>query len=297
MGERQPNLIFTLSGKAIIFNFRSSLLMHRNMHMRKIRSASIMLLICLAWLGLAASQGMGTPAYGTDQPVMVMPDYISPYDSAMPQGYQGSANPVRLMMEPADPDGEGLLFEENKSQANQLYIQMGNRILTEGTAMLGEEYVLWARIRARGDLQLFDYNGLLFSQPSVQPGWYRISGAYGDFLGGHLYRFQVAGLSSNDLAVTISSGSYPTAYSLVGRVVDESGNGLSGAGVTLTNSDGGRFSTSTDDGGYYGLDVAAGLYAVNAQHPGYSFAPSQVQVVGEAVSAARPLVGLSMSVP
>jgi hypothetical protein len=56
-------------------------------------------------------------------------------------------------------------------------------------------------------------------------------------------------------------------------VVDESGNGLSGAGVTLTNSDGGRFSTSTDEWGYYALDVAAGLYAVNAQHPGYAFIP------------------------
>jgi len=270
-----------------------------------------MLLICLAWLGLAASQGMGdsraydqsgyqgmgTPAYGTDQPVMVMPDYISPYDSAMPQGYQGSANPARLMMEPADPDGEGLLFEENKSQANQLYIQMGNRILTEGTAMLGEDYVLWARIGGRGGLQLFDYDRLILSQPSVLPGWYRISGAYGDSLGSHLYRFQVAGLSSNDLTVLVSPGGYPTAYSLTGRVVDRSGNGLSGARVTLTNSDGGRFSTSTDQSGYYGLDVAAGQYSINAQHPGYAFIPDQVQVMGGAVSAARPLIGVPFSGP
>ena len=271
-----------------------------------------MLLLCLAWLGLAASQGMGdsrsydqsgyqgmgTPAYGAGQAVMVMPDYLSPYDSALPQGYQmGSANTARLMMTPADPAGEGLLFEENKSQANQLYIQMGNRILTEGTVVLGEEYVLWARISARGSFQLFDYNGIIFSQPSLLPGWYRISGAYGNNLGGHLYRFQAGGLSSNDLAVTISSGSYPTAYSLTGKVVDESGNGLSGAGVTLTNNEGGRFSTSTDERGYYALDVAAGLYAVNAQLPGYAFVPGQVQVVGGAVSAARPLVGSPLSGP
>ena len=280
--------------------------------MRKIRFASIMLLICLACLGLAASQGMGnsraydqsgyqgmgTPAYGSDQAVVAMPDYLSPYDSSLPQGYQtGSANTARLMMEPADPAGEGLLFEENKSQANQLYIQMGNRILTEGTAMLGEEYVLWARISARGDLQLFDYDSLVFSQLSIAPGWYRIRGAYGDFLGGHVYRFQAGGLSSNDLAVTISSGSYPTAYSLAGRVVDESGNGSSGARVILTNNEGGRFSTSTDESGYYALDVAAGQYAVNAQLPGYAFVPGQVQVVGGAVSAARPLVGSPLSGP
>jgi len=280
--------------------------------MSKIRSASIMLLLCLAWLGLAASQGMsdsraydqsgyqgmGTPVYGTDQAVMVMPDYLSPYDSALPQGYQmGSANPVRLIMEPADPAGEGLLFEENISQANQLYIQMGNRILTEGTAMLGEEYLLWARISARGSFQLFDYNGLLFSQPSVPPGWYRISGAYGDSLGGHLYRFQVAGLSSNDLTVLVSPGGYPTAYSLTGRVVDESGQGLAGANVVITNSEGGRFSKITDDGGYYAFDVTPGLYSVNAQHPGYSFASGQVQALAGMVSAARPLVGSPFSGP
>ncbi|MDD1737508.1 MAG: carboxypeptidase-like regulatory domain-containing protein [Methanothrix sp.] len=280
--------------------------------MRKIRSASIMLLLCLAWLGLAASQGMGdsrtydqsgyqgmgTPAYGTDQAVMAMPDYLSPYDSALPQGYQmDSAMSSRLMMEPADPAGEGLLIEENKSQANQLYIQMGNRILTEGTAMLGEDYALWARVSARGGLELFDYDRLAFSQLSIAPGWYRISGAYGNFLGGHLYRFQVAGLSSNDLRVLVSPGGYPTALSLTGRVVDQSGQGLSGARVTLTNSDGGRFSTITDESGYYVMDVAAGLYTVNAQHPGYAFTPGQVQVMGGGVSAARPLVGSPFSGP
>ena len=243
-------------------------------------------------------QGMGTPAYGADQAVMVVPDYLSPYDSALPQGYQmGSASPVRLMMEPVDPAGERLVIEENKSLSNQLYIQMGNRILTEGTVMLGEDYVLWARIGGRGGLQLFDYDRLILSQPSVLPGWYRISGAYGDSLGSHLYRFQVAGLSSNDLTVLVSPGGYPTAYSLTGRVVDRSGNGLSGARVTLTNSDGGRFSTSTDQSGYYGLDVAAGQYSINAQHPGYAFIPDQVQVMGGAVSAARPLIGVPFSGP
>ena len=246
----------------------------------------------------AATRAWALLLMAADQAVMVMPDYLSPYDSASPQGYQtGSAMPSRLMMEPADPAGEGLLFEENKSLANQLYIQMGNRILTEGTAMLGEDYVLWARVSARGGLQLFDYDRLIFSQLSIVPGWYRISGAYGDSLGGHLYRFQFAGLSSNDLTVLVSPGGYPTAFSLTGRVVDESGQGLSGARVTLTNSDGGRFSTITNEGGYYGLDVAAGLYAVNAQHPGYAFTPGQVQVMGGVVSAARPLIGAPFSGP
>ena len=192
--------------------------------MGKIRSISILLALCLAWLGLAASQGMGdsraydqsgyrgmgTSAYGTDQAVMVMPDYLSPYDSAWQENYQRSdAIPARLMMQPADPIAEGLAVNENQSQANQLYLQIGHQMLTEGTVMLGEEYILWAKVISGGGLQLYDYNSLVYSQVSVTPGWYKISGNYGSHIGGHVYRFQAAGLSSNDLTVVISPGSYP----------------------------------------------------------------------------------------
>ncbi len=278
--------------------------------MGKIKSIAILLAVCLAWLGLAASQGMGasraydqsghqgmgTPAYPTDPAGTVVPDYLNTYESAWQEGYQSSgSSPIRLMMEPADPAGEGLAVSENQSLSNQIYMQMGNRILTEGTAILGEEYALWARVSASGSFQLYDYSSLILSQGAVKPGWYRISGAYGSYLGGHLYRFQAAGLSSNDLTVTVSPGSYPTAFSLTGRIVDQKGQGLSGARVILTNSDGGRFSTTTDAAGYYGLDVAAGFYAVNAEHPDYAFTSSQVQASAGMVSAARPLVGTARS--
>jgi len=280
--------------------------------MGKTRSISILLALCLAWLGLAASQGMGdsraydqsgyqgtgTSAYGTDQAVMVIPDYLSPYDSAWKENYQRSdAIPARLMMQPADPIAEGLAVNENQSQANQLYLQIGHQMLTEGTVMLGEEYILWAKVISGGGLQLYDYNSLVYSQVSVTPGWYRISGSYGSHIGGHVYRFQAAGLSSNDLTVVISPGSYPAAHSLTGRVLDQNNQGLSGAKVVLINSDGGSFSTTTDESGYYALDVAAGLYTVNAEHPGYAFTSSQVQVMAGMVSAARPLIGSPVSEP
>lgn len=278
--------------------------------MRKIRSASIMLLLCLAWLGLAASQGMGdsrgydqsglpgngNPAYSTDQAVMAMPDYLSPYGSAWQEDYQRSdAIPARLVMQPADPIAEGLVVNENQSQANQLYLQMGYQMLTEGTVMLGEEYILWAKVISGGGLQLYDYNSLLYSQVSVTPGWYKISGSYGSHIGGHVYRFQAAGLSSNDLTVVISPGSYPASHSLTGRVLDQNKQGLSGARVVLINSDGGSFSTTTGESGYYALDVAAGIYTVNAEHPGYAFTSSQVQVMAGMVSAARPLMAVPQS--
>jgi len=97
-----------------------------------------MLLLCLAWLGWPASQGMGDSrtydqsgyrhghnCYGTDQAVMAMPDYLSLMIQPCRRLSMDSAMPSRLMMKPADPAGEGLLKEENKSQANKLYIHDG----------------------------------------------------------------------------------------------------------------------------------------------------------------------------
>jgi hypothetical protein len=55
------------------------------------------------------------------------------------------------------------------------------------------------------------------NQGCVIPGWYKISGAYADFLGQHLYRFVSAGLQSNNLSVLVDSGSYPTSLSLTGQ--------------------------------------------------------------------------------
>lgn len=300
--------------QAIIFNCPVRQFNAGDKSMGKIESISILLTICLAWLGSAAAQGMGdtraydqsgyqgmgTQDYDTEQAVMVMPDYLNPYGSAWQeadQSYNAGAVSARLMMEQADPAAEGLVHDEKQSLANQLYLQMGRQMLTEGMAVLGEDYILWAKIGTGGGFQLFDYNSLVLSQVSVTPGWYRISGAYGNYPGGHLYRFQAAGLSSNNLTVEISSGDYPTAYSLTGRVVDQEGRGLAGARVVLINGDGGRFSAISDESGYYALDVAAGGYGISAEHPGYAFTSGQVEALPGLISAARPLVGTPLSGP
>jgi len=89
------------------------------------------------------------------------------------------------------------------------------------------------------------------NQGCVIPGWYKISGAYADFLGQHLYRFVSAGLQSNNLSVLVDSGSYPTSLSLIGQVVDQNGQGMPGARVILSNNEGGKFSSVTGASGYY----------------------------------------------
>jgi hypothetical protein len=280
--------------------------------MGKIESITILLALCLAWLGSAAAQGMGdtraydqsgyqgmgTVDYDAEQAVMAIPDYLHPYGSSWQEADRSNNGlSARLMMEQADPAAEGLVPDESKSQVNQLYLQMGSQMLTKGMAVLGEDYILWAKVGTGGGFQLYDYNSPVLSQVSVTPGWYRISGAYGNYPGGHIYRFQASGLSSNNLTVDISSGDYPTAYSLTGRVVDQDGRGLAGAKVILINSDGGRFSAISDESGYYALDVAAGGYGINAEHPGYAFTSGQVEALAGLVSAARPLVGTPLSGP
>ena len=44
-------------------------------------------------------------------------------------------------------------------------------------------------------------------------------------------------------------------------------------------------------GGYYAIDVAMGVYLVNAEAPGYVFTQSLVQATNGVVTAARPVVG------
>ncbi len=61
--------------------------------------------------------------------------------------------------------------------------------------------------------------------------------------------------------------------------------------VTVSNNDGGRFSSMTGSGGYYAIDVATGVYLVNAEAPGYVFTQTLVQATSGMVTAARPVVG------
>lgn len=74
---------------------------------------------------------------------------------------------------------------------------------------------------------------------------------------------------------TYAYNSYLTGFGLTGRVVDQSGNGIPGAQVILSNVyEGGTFSTTTNAQGFYGINAPDGVYYVTASRPGYSFSQS-----------------------
>jgi hypothetical protein len=256
---------------------------------------------------------MGTPVLSGGQSSLKGTDYLDPYLAGRPEWdpYGAGSSPLLgrpewdpygatsvggygnlyLQLEPADPAREGLSVRGRSSLSNQLYLQRGSELVTEGGALLGEPYVLWAHVAGKGRLQLYDYSHMILNQGYVTPGWYRITGAYADYIGPHLYRFLSAGFPSNNITILVNSGGYPTSLSLTGRVVDQSGLGIPGARVIVSNNEGGTFTTTSGASGYYALDVATGLYLVNAELPGYVFTPATVQVWSGMVSAARPIVG------
>lgn len=259
---------------------------------------------------------MGTPVLSSGQSSLKS-DYLNPYLAGRPEWdpYGPGSSPLLgrpewdpygatsvggygslyLQLEPADPASEGLSVRGRSTLSNQLYLQRGSELTTDGAALLGEPYTLWVRVAGRGRLQLYDYSHMILNQGYVTPGWYRITGAYADYVGPHLYRFLTAGFPSNNLTVLANSGGYPTSLSLTGRVVDQSGLGIPGARVIVSNNEGGTFTTTSGASGYFALDVATGLYLVNAELPGNVFTPTTVQVWSGMVSAARPVVGRSIS--
>jgi len=252
---------------------------------------------------------MGSPVASSDQVATLIPDYLSPYGPSRPEWdpygplaaaqlgrpewdpFGTGMSALSLLLEPADPASEGLVVAGGEKLANQLYLQMGKDLLTQGRVSLGEQYVLWARVNGKGSFLLYDYNRQILNQGYVTPGWYRIKGTYADYLGLHIYRFVSASLASNNLSIMVDSGSYPTSFSLAGRVLDQIGQGMPGVKVIVSNNEGGKFSTTTGPAGYYAIDVATGVYLVNAEFPGYVFTQTSVQAITGIVSAARPVVG------
>lgn len=290
--------------------------------MGKTQILAIGLILVLFLTGLVSSQGMGnsksydqnnydwmgTPVL-SDPVSTIIPDYLNPYAAQRPEWdpygpgatpqlgrpewdpYGPGSDSFGLTLEPKDPALEGLTIEGGIKLSNQLYMQAGSQLLSQGEVPLGMPYVLWARVTGRGSFLLYDYNRQILNQGLVTPGWYKINGAYGDYLGQHMYRFISAGMASNNLSVIVGSGGYTTSFSLTGRVLDQNGQGMPGVRVTVSNNDGGRFSTVTGSGGYYAIDVSTGVYLVNAEAPGYVFTQTTVQAISGAVSAARPVVG------
>ena len=280
------------------------------------------LILVLFLTGLASSQGMGnsksydqngydymgTPVV-SDQTNTIIPDFLNPYGAQRPEWdpygpgavpdmgrpewdpYGAGSDPFGLSLVPADPALEGLAVEGGIKLSNQLYVQAGPQLLSRAEVPLGMSYVLWARVIGKGNFLLYDYNRQILNQGYVTPGWYKIDGAYANYVGEHVYRFVSAGMVSNNLSLTVDSGSYPTSFSLTGQVLDRNGQGMAGVKVTVSNNDGGRFSTMTGSGGYYAIDVATGVYLVNAEAPGYVFTQTLVQATSGMVTAARPVVG------
>lgn len=280
------------------------------------------LILALFLAGPSSSQGMGnsksydqngydwmgTPVV-SGQTNAIVPDYLEAYGAQRPDWdpygpgavpelgrpewdpYGAGSVSLALSLVPADPALEGLAVEGGIKLSNQLYVQAGPQLLSRAKEHLGMPYVLWARVIGKGSFLLYDYNRQILNQGYVTPGWYKINGAYADYVGEHVYRFVSAGMNSNNLTIIVDSGSYPTSFSLTGQVLDRNGQGMPGVKVTVSNNDGGRFSTTTGSGGYYAIDVATGSYLVNAEAPGYVFTQSQLQATNGVVTAARPVVG------
>ncbi|MFB3766417.1 MAG: carboxypeptidase-like regulatory domain-containing protein [Methanotrichaceae archaeon] len=274
---------------------------------------SIILLLIFLLMGTACSQGMGdgkgydylgTPMISGSQGQQQSADWINPYIAGRPDwdpygpGYYpyapGSYN-AGIRLQPADPSAEKLAVGGYVPYQNQLYLQRGPGLQLQGSVMLGEPFVLWAHVIGSGGFALYDRSQVILTQSYLAPGWYKIEGLFSNTLDSHQYQFASLGAFSNSLIVAVSSGGYPTSYSLTGRVVDQYGNGIPGAKVIISSGEGGYFSTKTDAFGYYGMDVATGFYIITAEKPGYRFTQSTANSWAGAVSAAGDIIGSPIS--
>jgi hypothetical protein len=305
--QRLPQILFFLPQP---LSFMIGLINMGNFSMGKSILMALGLIVTLLLAGLCSGQGMGdgrgydgtaTSSVQSDQTTTIVPDFLSPYNPGRPEwdpygpgtvsaGAMG-IGAYNLQLESADPARESLIIKDPIKVSNQLYMQMGSQLTSQAQVPLGEPYIIWAKVAGKGSFRLYDYNNLVLNQGYISPGWYKIGGAYADVLGSHLYRFESAGLSSNNLSILANAGGYPTSFSLTGRVVDQSGAGMPGVSVILSNNEGGKFSTMTDSSGYYAMDVASGTYLVNAERSGFNFTPTNAHVWTGVVSAARPIVG------
>lgn len=299
--------------------FRSDV-SNTGIEMGRITSIGLGLLLVLLLIGTCAPTGMGdtkpydwmgTPVISGSQKAVKYPDWLNPAPAGQPDldpygpgsiyypapgkaawdPYAPVSGRNILTLGPADPVAAGMTIQGNLRTPNQLYLQRDGFLVAEGRVGLGEPYILWAYLGHLGNLVLYDNGEAVLSQSYLRPGWYRITGLYSETLSSHLYRFVSAGLNSNDLAVLVDAGGYPTGFSLAGRVVDVSGNGMPGVKVMISGGDGGTFTTTSKAQGYYGFDVPSGTYSIVAELPGYSFTPSTARVWTGTVSVAQIITG------
>lgn len=219
--------------------------------------------------------------YAPDQESDYIPDRPSwdPYAPGYAEPQLTSLNPLLL----------DLTIGDDVLNPNQLYFQSGGLLATMGSVNLGEPYTLWLYVANWGPFALYDKGRLIISQDFLSPGWYKVD-RYAEILQTHLYQFN-SKWWSNNVTVMVRSAGYPTTYSLVGRVVDQYGNGIPGTRVKISGSGGGSFSTNADSRGYYGLNVPSGEYTVTAELTGYRFNQASARVWVGTVSVAGKVVG------
>jgi hypothetical protein len=215
-------------------------------------------------------------------------DYLSgraEWDPYSPGSYD---SPQLISADPFVPN-LGLSLGDEVLSPNQLYLQSGGLLVTRGQIGLGTPYTLWLYVANWGIFNLYDRGSRVLSSGFVSPGWYRVD-RYAETMESHRYQFNASGWS-NSIEVAVNPGGYPINYGLVGRVIDDYGNGISGARVRISGAEGGVFTTVTNALGYYGMDVPTGTYSVTAKLEGFSFTRSAARVWTGTVSVARILVG------
>ena len=209
------------------------------------------------------------------------------WDPYSPASYD---SPQLVSADPSAPD-LGLSIGDEVLSPNQLYLQSGGLLVTSGQISLGNPYTLWLYVANWGTFNLYDRGSRIFYSGFVSPGWYRMD-RYAETLESHYYQFNTSRWS-NSVTVAVNPGGYPTSYSLVGRVVDGYGGGISGVRVRISGSEGGVFTTTTNALGYYGMDVPTGTYTLTAEADGFGFTTSTARVWTGTVSVAGVLVGYS----
>jgi hypothetical protein len=222
--------------------------------------------------------------YGPGQESDYLPGRAG-WDPYSPSSYD---SPQLISANPFAPD-LALSIGDEVLNPNQLYLQSGGLLVTSGQVDLGTPYSLWLYVANWGHFTLYDRGSRVMSPGFVSPGWYRLD-RYAETFESHYYQFNTTGWS-NSVELSVSSAGYPTSYGLVGKVVDSYGNGVPGARVRISGTEGGVFTTVTNALGYYGMDVPSGTYSVTAELEGFSFTSSTARVWTGAVSAAGILVG------
>jgi hypothetical protein len=222
--------------------------------------------------------------YGPSQESDYLPGRAT-WDPYSPASYD---SPQLISADPFVPD-LGLSLGDEVLSPNQLYLRSGGLLVTSGQVSLGAPYSLWLYVANWGIFNLYDRGSRVLSSGFVSPGWYRLD-RYAETLESRYYQFNASGWS-NGVEVAVDPAGYPTNYGLVGRVIDDYGDGISGARVRISGAEGGVFTTVTNALGYYGMDVPSGIYSVTAELDGFSFTRSAGRVWTGTVSAAGILVG------